>query len=104
MLTPEGLRQSAGDNFALQVTARIYGRYQQMLKDANALDFDDIILLTVKLFQQFPEVLQKYQRRYRYIMVDEYQDTNHAQYLLVSLLAAAHGNLCVVVDDDQSIY
>ena len=104
MLTPEGLRQSAGDNFALQVTARIYGRYQQMLKDANALDFDDIILLTVKLFQQFPEVLQKYQRRYRYIMVDEYQDTNHAQYLLVSLLAAAHGNLCVVGDDDQSIY
>ena len=103
MLTPEGLRQSAGDNFALQVTARIYGRYQQMLKDANALDFDDIILLTVKLFQQFPEVLQKYQRRYRYIMVDEYQDTNHAQYLLVSLLAA-HGNLCVVGDDDQSIY
>ena len=104
MLTPEGLRQSAGDNFVLQVTARIYGRYQQMLKDANALDFDDIILLTVKLFQQFPEVLQKYQRRYRYIMVDEYQDTNHAQYLLVSLLAAAHGNLCVVGDDDQSIY
>ena len=103
MLTPERLRQSAGDNFALQVTARIYGRYQQMLKDANALDFDDIILLTVKLFQQFPEVLQKYQRRYRYIMVDEYQDTNHAQYLLVSLLAA-HGNLCVVGDDDQSIY
>lgn len=103
MLTPEGLRQSAGDNFALQVTARIYGRYQQMLKDANALDFDDIILLTVKLFQQFPEVLQKYQRRYRYIMVDEYQDTNHTQYLLVSLLAA-HGNLCVVGDDDQSIY
>ena len=103
MLTPEGLRQSAGDNFALQVTARIYGRYQQMLKDANALDFDDIILLTVKLFQQFPEVLQKYQSRYRYIMVDEYQDTNHAQYLLVSLLAA-HGNLCVVGDDDQSIY
>ena len=103
MLTPEGLRQSAGDNFALQVTARIYGRYQQMLKDANALDFDDIILLTVRLFQQFPEVLQKYQRRYRYIMVDEYQDTNHAQYLLVSLLAA-HGNLCVVGDDDQSIY
>lgn len=103
MLTPEGLRQSAGDNFGLQVTARVYGRYQQMLKDANALDFDDIILLTVKLFQQFPEVLQKYQRRYRYIMVDEYQDTNHAQYLLVSLLAA-HGNLCVVGDDDQSIY
>ena len=103
MLTPEGLRQSAGDNFALQVTARIYGRYQQMLKDANALDFDDIILLTVKLFQQFPEVLQKYQRRYRYIMVDEYQDTNHAQYLLVSLLAA-HGNLSVVGDDDQRIY
>ena len=75
-----------------------------MLKAANALDFDDIILLTVRLFREYPEVLQKYQRRYRYIMVDEYQDTNHAQYLLVSLLAGGHGNLCVVGDDDQSIY
>ena len=104
MLTPEGLRQSAGDNFGLQVTARVYGRYQQMLKDANALDFDDIILLTVKLFQQFPEVLQKYQRRYRYIMVDEYQDTNTAQFELIRLLADGYRNLCVVGDDDQSIY
>lgn len=104
MLTPEGLRQSAGDNFALQVTARVYGRYQQMLKDANALDFDDIILLTVKLFQQFPEVLQKYQRRYRYIMVDEYQDTNTVQFELIRLLAMKYKNLCVVGDDDQSIY
>ena len=104
MLTPEGLANSAGDNFALQVTAKVYRRYQEMLKAANALDFDDIILLTVRLFREYPEVLQKYQRRYRYIMVDEYQDTNHAQYLLVSLLAGGHGNLCVVGDDDQSIY
>lgn len=104
MLTPEAFAEQAGQNFALQVTAKIYARYQKMLKEANAVDFDDIILLTVRLFQQFPEVLQKYQNRYRYIMVDEYQDTNHAQYLLVSLLAAGHGNLCVVGDDDQSIY
>ena len=104
LLTPDGLRQNAGDNFALQMTAKVYALYQKMLREANALDFDDIILLTVRLFQQFPEVLQKYQRRYRYIMVDEYQDTNHAQYLLVSLLAGGHGNLCVVGDDDQSIY
>ena len=104
LYSPDDLRRAAGDNFALQVTSRVYARYQQMLRDANALDFDDIILLTVKLFQQFPQVLQKYQHRYRYIMVDEYQDTNHAQYLLVSLLAGGHGNLCVVGDDDQSIY
>lgn len=104
LFSPDDLRRSAGDNFALQVASRVYARYQQMLREANALDFDDIILLTVKLFQQFPQVLQKYQRRYRYIMVDEYQDTNHAQYLLVSLLAGGHGNLCVVGDDDQSIY
>lgn len=68
------------------------------------MDFDDIIVLTVRLLEQFPEVLSYYQNRYRYIMVDEYQDTNHAQYRLVSLLAAGHGNLCVVGDDDQSIY
>ena len=71
---------------------------------ANALDFDDIIIKTVALFQQCPEVLEYYQNRWRYLMVDEYQDTNHAQYMLVSLLAAKSQNLCVVGDDDQSIY
>ena len=104
LLAPPELARQGGDNYALQVAARLYARYQDKLRAASAVDFDDIILLTVKLFQQFPEVLEKYRRRYRYIMVDEYQDTNHAQYLLVSLLAGGHRNLCVVGDDDQSIY
>ncbi len=104
LLSAEDLARTAGDNYAMQTAAKAYALYQKKLREANALDFDDIILLTVRLFQQFPEVLRKYQNRYRYIMVDEYQDTNHAQYLLVSLLAGGHGNLCVVGDDDQSIY
>ncbi len=84
-------------------TAEVYAEYQSQLKAVNALDFDDIIFLTVKLFEQFPEVLSHYRNLYKYIMVDEYQDTNIAQYRLVSLLAGG-GNLCVVGDDDQSIY
>ena len=104
LLTPPELAREGGDNYAYQVAAKLYARYQDKLRAASAVDFDDIILLTVKLFQQFPDVLEKYRRRFRYIMVDEYQDTNHAQYLLVSLLAGGHRNLCVVGDDDQSIY
>ena len=84
--------------------ARVYSDYQQQLKEADAMDFDDIIVNTVRLLKQDAEVLDYYQNRFRYIMVDEYQDTNHAQYVLVSLLAGAHHNLCVVGDDDQSIY
>ena len=83
---------------------RIYTLYQQMLKNADAMDFDDIIVNTVKLLQENEQVRTYYQNRFRYIMVDEYQDTNHAQYVLVSLLAGGHKNLCVVGDDDQSIY
>lgn len=83
---------------------KIYALYQQMLKNADAMDFDDIIVNTVKLLRDNPQVLEYYQQRFRYIMVDEYQDTNHAQYVLVSLLAGAHKNICVVGDDDQSIY
>ncbi|MEG0018883.1 MAG: UvrD-helicase domain-containing protein, partial [Hydrogenoanaerobacterium sp.] len=86
------------------VVGKLYKSYQQTLKNANAVDFDDIIVLTVRLFTEFPEVLEHYQNRYKYIMVDEYQDTNHAQYKLVSLLSKKHQNLCVVGDDDQSIY
>ena len=71
---------------------------------ANALDFDDILCKTVELFEKFPDILEKYQNRYKYIMVDEYQDTNHVQFRLVSLLSEKHRNLCVVGDDDQSIY
>jgi ATP-dependent DNA helicase Rep/DNA helicase-2/ATP-dependent DNA helicase PcrA len=86
------------------LVSRVYPRYQGQLKACNAIDFDDIILLTVRLLQQHPEVLANWQKRFRYIMVDEYQDTNPAQYLLISLLAAGSRNLCVVGDDDQSIY
>ncbi len=83
---------------------RIYTLYQKMLKNADAMDFDDIIVNTVRLLQENPQCREYYQRRFRYIMVDEYQDTNHAQYVLVSLLAEGHKNICVVGDDDQSIY
>lgn len=97
-------RAEKQNDFRLKKVSQIYEQYQARLKGANALDFDDIITLTVRLFQQNKDVLEKYQRRYRYIMVDEYQDTNRSQYKLVSLLAGGYGNLCVVGDDDQSIY
>lgn len=104
LIGPENLLRQGEDDYALQTAGKIYERYQRKLQEANALDFDDLIGLTVRLFQQHPQVLQKYQKRWKYIMVDEYQDTNHAQYMLVSLLASAHKNICVVGDDDQSIY
>ena len=84
--------------------AKIYAAYQQKLSTANALDFDDIIYHTVTLLQKEPKVLDYYQKKFRYVLVDEYQDTNHMQYLLTSLLAGGHENICVVGDDDQSIY
>ncbi|MDE5993553.1 MAG: UvrD-helicase domain-containing protein [Oscillospiraceae bacterium] len=84
--------------------AKLYRLYQTRLRDANALDFDDIIRLTVELFEKEPDVLSHYRNLYKYVMVDEYQDTNQAQFRLVSLLAEGHRNLCVVGDDDQSIY
>lgn len=82
----------------------VYELYQKKLHDGNALDFDDIIMLTVKILHQYPEVLRYYQEKFRFILVDEYQDTNHAQYILVNLLAQKYRNLCVVGDDDQSVY
>jgi len=82
----------------------VYPRYQSALKAFNAIDFDDIIMLTAELLQHHPEVLKHWQDRFGYIMVDEYQDTNSSQYLLINLLAAGCKNLCVVGDDDQSIY
>lgn len=87
-----------------QVTAQVYPRYQQLLRAFNAIDFDDIIMLTVQMLEELTEVRQYWQTRFRYIMVDEYQDTNACQYSLISLLAQQHGNLCVVGDDDQAIY
>ena len=104
MITPEELKADAGMDYRKKTVARIYRRYQERLRAANAVDFDDILCLTVELFEKFPEVLEKYQNRYKYIMVDEYQDTNHVQFRLVSLLSKSHRNLCVVGDDDQSIY
>lgn len=87
-----------------ETIAKVFSRYQQELKRTNALDFDDLIMLTVKLFQEHPTVLEKYQKIFQYIMVDEYQDTNYPQYLLVHLLAKKHNNIFVIGDDYQSIY
>lgn len=104
MITPEQMLEDAGIDYRKKVVARIYKLYMERLRTANALDFDDILCKTVELFDKFPEVLEKYRSRYKYIMVDEYQDTNHVQFRLVSQLSAGHKNLCVVGDDDQSIY
>jgi DNA helicase-2/ATP-dependent DNA helicase PcrA len=104
MITPAELRVDAGQDYRKKMVAKLYALYQERMKAANALDFDDILVLAVELFEQFPEVLEKYRSRFRYIMVDEYQDTNHVQFRLVSLLSGGHKNLCVVGDDDQSIY
>ncbi|MCI9413781.1 MAG: UvrD-helicase domain-containing protein [Clostridiales bacterium] len=104
LLDPEAFAAQAGSDYRLKQIAACYRLYQRRLEEADAMDFDDLLFLTVKLFSECPDVLERYQRRFRYIMVDEYQDTNHAQYKLISLLAAGYGNLCVVGDDDQSIY
>lgn len=99
----EFLRNSSGDIHEQRI-AKVYREYQEQLHKNNALDFDDLIMKTVELFRACPDVLDQYQERFRYIMVDEYQDTNTAQFQLISLLAAKYRNLCVVGDDDQSIY
>lgn len=104
LISLDDMYQSSGGNYNTMKTAEIYREYQEQLKKNNAVDFDDIIGLTVKLFNEDKEVLRYYQERFRYIMVDEYQDTNRAQFNLIRLLAGGHGNLCVVGDDDQSIY
>ncbi len=106
MTTPQRLMQRAemaGDHRARHV-AKAYQMYQTRLKENNAVDFDDIILLTVKLLQENEDIRTYYQRKFRYVLVDEYQDTNHLQYLLTRLLAGGYENVCVVGDDDQSIY
>ena len=104
MITPEQMREDAGQDYRKKVISRLYALYQQRMMTANALDFDDILTVTTELFDKFPEVLEKYRNRYKYIMADEYQDTNHGQFKLVSQLSGGHCNLCVVGDDDQSIY
>jgi len=96
---------SSGDSYGFEERlARVYVRYQDELKRCNAVDFDDLIMLTVRLFEENPGLLEKYQRRFRHLLVDEFQDTNPVQYRLLKLLAAPRGDICVVGDDDQSIY
>ena len=104
LMNPVQMQLDAGSDWNQQKIAGVYAEYQAQLHKNNALDFDDLIMKTVELFQNCPDVLDFYQERFRYIMVDEYQDTNTAQFKLVSLLAAKYRNLCVVGDDDQSIY
>ena len=104
LISPEEFMLNAGLDYKQQLYGRAYKEYQIALKKNNALDFDDLIVKTVELFQNYPEVLDYYQERFKYIMVDEYQDTNTAQFQFVSLLAGKYKNLCVVGDDDQSIY
>jgi len=111
LISPEEYDARALGDYTRQKISRVYTEYQKRLKQNNALDFDDLIMKTVELFQNYPEILRKYQHRFRYIMVDEYQDTNRAQFELVRLMASTvnnegqvEHNLCVVGDDDQSIY
>lgn len=105
MLTPDGFAKTvSSDNYEERMYAQSYRLYQDILRENDAMDFDDMILMTIKLFKQEPEVLAYYQNKFKYILVDEYQDTNRAQYEFISLLAREHHNLCVVGDDDQSIY
>lgn len=104
MQTPKDLKNSEVYNSRLSMIADAYEMYQQRLKTSDAMDFDDLLCNTVKLFMECPDVLEMYQRQFKYIMVDEYQDTNKVQYQFVSLLAKKSNNICVVGDDDQSIY
>ncbi len=104
MISPEEYERNIGGEWSKKTIARAYREYQNRLKKSNALDFDDLLVKTVELFEKCPEVLEYYQERFRYLMIDEYQDTNTVQFRFVSLLAGKYRNLCVVGDDDQSIY
>ena len=104
MLTPQEMLKRAGYDNLKQSVAKVYEIYQSRLKTADAMDFDYMLCKTVELFQKCPDILEFYQNQFKYIMVDEYQDTNKVQYKFVSMLAAKYGNICVVGDDDQSIY
>ncbi len=103
LILPNVYAEQANDFYKSKI-AEVYTLYEKLMKNANALDFDDIILKTVLLLQNHDEVREYYQKKFRYVLVDEYQDTNHAQYVLCALLAGGHQNICVVGDDDQSIY
>ncbi len=103
VLTPEAFSQHSGSYFE-EIVGRVYEKYQQMLEKSNALDFDDLLMKTVRLFKKHPDILEKYQKRYLHVMVDEFQDTNLVQYQLVKMLSDGYKNICVVGDPDQSIY
>lgn len=104
LITPEQYEREFAKDIRTRTAAKVYALYQNRLKANNAVDFDDMIFLTIRLLEQNPEVLSHYQERFMHILVDEYQDTNHAQYVLIRLLAQKYRNICVVGDDDQSIY
>ncbi|MBQ7975203.1 MAG: UvrD-helicase domain-containing protein, partial [Clostridia bacterium] len=104
VITPEIFEKLYRNDFRMNIIASVYRLYQQKLKKNNALDFDDLIVKTIQLLSENKDIREKYQEKFQYIMVDEYQDTNNAQYMLISLLAGKYRNLCVVGDDDQSIY
>ncbi len=104
LLSPEAFEAEAASDFRLSKISRIYAEYQKTMRASNAMDFDDIIVNTVKLFKENPDVLEFYRKKFRYVCVDEYQDTNEAQFVLTALIAGGFGNLMVVGDDDQSIY
>lgn len=103
LIDPSTYADSAS-GFIQEIAAKVYPQYQQELRDSNAMDFDDLIFLTIRIFQKHADILKKYQSAFHYIMVDEYQDTNHAQYILIQLLTGTRQNVCVVGDDAQSIY
>ena len=104
LITPEQYANEVNGDFRLSKIARVYAEYQKTLFESNVMDFDDIIINTVKLFRVDPDILNYYQRKFKYVCVDEYQDTNEAQFVLTSLLAGGFRNIMVVGDDDQSIY
>lgn len=104
LISPAEFQKTAGDDVRLQKIGACYAKYQQLLKNADAMDFDDLIFHTVRLLEENEDIAEHYRRQFRYVMVDEYQDTNHAQYRLTELLAEGWRNICVVGDDDQSIY
>lgn len=104
LIGPDSFEKIHSSDFRMSRISKAYSLYQKKLKGNNALDFDDLIVKTVELFLNNPDILEKYQNQFKYILVDEYQDTNNSQYMLISKLAAKHKNLCVVGDDDQSIY
>ena len=104
LIDPGQYRQLSGSSTVQRVISDVYEIYDSRLREANAMDFDDLLIKPIELFRMHPDVLEKYQQHYRYILIDEYQDTNHAQYVVTKMLAAGHQNLCVVGDDAQSIY